>query len=219
MRHEQVPNDETLDPREAKRVAEEIRKRMLSEPEGAQRLSEMAKTMGASPEVAEAALRAVRERHSRPRANFTLPIALGIVGLLAFTLFASFFLFGTRTVSAPTAPSPVVAAEGLPPFVERGVAPDAPSLPLGDWQVQAEVTVPSDIARQATKDAEELARLLDADNLRLERTVLQNGGNFDHLLETRDRALAGGVADKVHWNEVLRGNLAAKGLFSSPQPD
>ncbi|MGE0001464.1 MAG: hypothetical protein AB7F50_00615 [Fimbriimonadaceae bacterium] len=219
MKHEQVPYDEPLDPREAKRVAEEIRKRMLSEASDPQRLSEMAKSMGASPEVAEAALRAVRERQSRPRANVALPIALGIAGLLAFMLFGSFFLFGRDTVSAPVAPSPMVATDDLPPVAERGVAPPAPSLPLGDWQVQADVTVPSDIAQQATKDAEDLARLLDADNIRLEQRVLQNGGNFDHLLKTKDRALAGGVADKVHWNEVLRGNLAAKGLLSSPRPD
>ncbi|MCC6403089.1 MAG: hypothetical protein IT207_03685 [Fimbriimonadaceae bacterium] len=199
-------------------MAQEIRKRMLAAPAESRTLSDVAHSLGAPPEIAEAALRAVRERKAPRRPALWTVIALILV-LLSFVL-AGFFFTSLGPATAPPLPG------GATTVVPDGTAPTAPeygttpSLPPGDWQVDATVKGPSELPRTDPTGAADLAKALDSENAAFERTVLQNGGNFDHLEDLRSRAqgTAASLEAKVEWNEVLRGNLRMRGLLTNRQP-
>lgn len=199
-------------------MAQEIRKRMLAAPAESRTLSDVAHSLGAPPEIADAALRAVRERKAPRRPALWTALALILV-LFSFVL-ANFFITSLGPATAPPLPS------GATTVVPDATAPTAaenstvPSLPPGDWQVDATVKGPSELPRTNPTGAIDLAKALDSENAAFERIVLQNGGNFDHLADLRSRA-QGSVSNlgaKVEWNEVLRGNLRMRGLLTNRQP-
>lgn len=213
------PHDEPLAPKEARQVAEEIRKRMLVKPGQTETLDDVAYSVGAPRAVAEEALRAVRERRAR-RPLVTLAVVVAVLVLLVVLVVFLSAVFTVRQV-VPDAPSPAIPGSEAT-VASPGQPTDFPApIPnsLGDWLVDAEVTAPRPESTSPPRDADEAARLLDEENEALEQTVLRNGGNFDHLSELRAGARRHGpetLAQKRAWNEVLRGNLRARGLLEPP---